>query len=87
MYLRFWIVEQIINICGMGLFRDDLPFIGTSLVRLYYILMGAKVGKNVKIHKEAKLGQADLLFIGDDVAIDYSIIRPFALEEVLYTVL
>jgi hypothetical protein len=33
-------------------------------VRLYYVLMGAKIGNNVKIHKDARLGQADLLTIG-----------------------
>jgi hypothetical protein len=34
------------------------------LVRLYYVLMGARIGSNVKIHKDANLGQADLLDIG-----------------------
>jgi hypothetical protein len=34
------------------------------LVRLYYVLMGARIGSNVKIHKDANLGQADLLTIG-----------------------
>ena len=34
------------------------------MVRLYYVLMGASIGRNVKIHKDAKLGQADLLTIG-----------------------
>eukprot|EP01038_Epipyxis_sp_PR26KG_P006462 gene6462-8890_t len=81
MYLKWWIVEQMINILGKGFFRDDLPIIGPNLVRMYYILMGAKIGVNVKIHKDAKLGQADLLTIGDDVAIDNAIIRPFSIEE------
>lgn len=81
MYLKWWIVEQIINIMGKGWFRDDLPIIGSTLVRLYYILMGASIGNNVKIHKDAVLSQADLLTIGDDVIIDKAIIRPFNLEE------
>ena len=34
-------------------------------MRLYYVLMGASIGSNVKIHKDAKLGQADLLSIGE----------------------
>lgn len=83
MYLKWWIVEQLINIMGKGFFRDDLPIIGPYLVRWYYILMGAKIGKDVKIHKDAKIGQADLLSIGDNVAIDNCIIRPFSLEEVI----
>jgi acyl-CoA synthetase (AMP-forming)/AMP-acid ligase II/acetyltransferase-like isoleucine patch superfamily enzyme/acyl carrier protein len=81
MYLKWWIVEQIINIMGKGYFRDDLPIVGVSMVRLYYRLMGANIGNNVKIHKDAKLGQVDLLTIGDNVAIDNCIIRPFSLEE------
>jgi hypothetical protein len=44
--------------------------------------MGANIGSNVKIHKDAKIGQCDLLTIGDNVAIDNCIIRPFSLEEV-----
>ena len=55
-----------------------MPF---AQVRLYYLLMGAKIGLNVKIHRDARLGQADLLTIGDDVCIDNAIVRPFSLEE------
>lgn len=82
MYLKWWLVEQIVNIMGKGFFRDDLPIIGVHMVRWYYILMGASIGANVKIHKDAKLGQADLLTICDNVSLDNCIIRPFALEEV-----
>jgi hypothetical protein len=67
---------------GKGFFKDDFPIIGKHLVRLYYVMMGASIGSNVHIHKDAKLGQVDLLTIGDDVAIDIATIRPFAIEEV-----
>ncbi|RYG69938.1 hypothetical protein EON64_01440 [archaeon] len=87
MYLKWWIVEQIINIMGKGFFRDDLPIIGVHMVRLYYVLMGADIGHNVKIHKDAKIGQADLLTVGDNVAIDNCTIRPFAIEEGHFTLL
>jgi hypothetical protein len=82
MYLRWWLVEQVINILGKGVFRDDLPIIGSTLVRLYYEMMGATIGKNVKIHKDASIGQADLLTIGDDVVIDNATVRPFSIDEV-----
>jgi non-ribosomal peptide synthetase-like protein len=82
MYLRWWLVEQIVNIMGKGFFRDDLPIVGPYMVRWYYRMMGAKIGANVSIHKDAKLGQADLLTIGDNVAIDNATVRPFSLEEV-----
>ena len=49
--------------------QDDFPIIGSHLVRLYYVLMGAKIGNNVKIHKDARLGQADLLTIGSCVRV------------------
>ena len=32
MYLKWWIVEQIINIMGKGFFRDDLPIIGSLVI-------------------------------------------------------
>jgi hypothetical protein len=44
--------------------------------------MGARIGKNVKIMKDAKIGQSDLLTIGDDVCIDNAMVRPFTLDEV-----
>jgi len=44
---------------------------GPYLVRLYYRLMGASIGRNVTIHKDAKLGQADLLTIGEDTYTSY----------------
>mmetsp|Transcript_1799 Transcript_1799/g.2830 ORF Transcript_1799/g.2830 Transcript_1799/m.2830 type:complete len:1652 (-) Transcript_1799:132-5087(-) len=81
MYLRWWLVEQIHLIFGKGFVDDDIPIIGNYLVRMYYSLMGASIGRNVCIHKDAKLGQADLLTIGDDVVIDAATVRPFALEE------
>ena len=87
MYLRWWLVEQVINIMGRGIFKDDFPIIGVHLVRLYYVLMGASAGANVKIHKDARLGQADLLTIGNDVVIDVATIRPFSLEEGYFVLL
>lgn len=81
MYLKWWLMEQISNILGRGYYRDDIPIIGPSLTRFYYRLMGAKIGRNVRIHKDAKLGQYDLLQFGDDVLIDSAIVRPFGLEE------
>lgn len=81
MYLQWWIVEQIINIMGKGFYRDDIPIVGAYLTRIYYRLMGASIGRNVRIHHNAKLGQYDLLSIGDDATIDNAYIRPFALEE------
>jgi len=82
MYLKWWVVEQILRIMGRGFFGDEsFGFLDSSLTRWYYILMGAQIGQNVMIHSKAKLGQPDLLIIGDDVCIDEATVRPFGLEE------
>ena len=76
MYLRWWIVSQISMICGKGIFSMD-----PRLLCLYYRMLGASIGSNVKIHGDAKLGEWDLIHIGDDVCIDAAIVRPFTLDE------
>eukprot|EP01038_Epipyxis_sp_PR26KG_P009637 gene9637-12976_t len=87
MYLKWWIAEQLIEIMGKGYFTDDLPIIGGYLSIMYYRLMGAKIGRNCKISKEAKLGQYDLITLGDDVAIDKATVLPFGLEEGFFVLL
>lgn len=82
MYLKWWIVDQIINIMGKGIFTSDLPIIGSQLLRYYYIMLGATIGKNVKISKDAKLGHADMITIEDNVVIDSCIMTSFTLETV-----
>lgn len=47
---------------------------------LYYRLLGAKIGKGVKIEPGAILGEYDLLQIGDNVRLDPCVCRPFAVE-------
>jgi acyl-CoA synthetase (AMP-forming)/AMP-acid ligase II/acetyltransferase-like isoleucine patch superfamily enzyme/acyl carrier protein len=81
MYLRWWLVNQVISVFGQGFFKDDFPIIGPQLVRWYYIMMGAKIGKNVKINANAQIGEWDLLTIGDDVCIDNATVQPFTLDE------
>jgi acetyltransferase-like isoleucine patch superfamily enzyme/acyl carrier protein len=80
MYIRWWLAEQVLSITGRGIFNNDVPIIGQYLVTIYYRLLGAKIGNNVKINTNSKLGQYDLLEIGDNVNIDASLIRPFSLE-------
>ena len=80
MYIRWWLVEQIIIIAGKGIYQFDTPLIGNFVGTLYYTMMGAKIGKNVKISPSAHIGQFDLLDIGDNVVIDAATVRPFSLE-------
>ncbi|KAJ7753545.1 acetyl-CoA synthetase-like protein [Mycena metata] len=74
-YLRYWIVDQALHISGRGIFSMH-----PSLEILYYRLLGAHIGKGVKIDKHAKLGEFDLLTFNDGCVIDNALIRGFCVE-------
>ncbi|KAJ6481523.1 acetyl-CoA synthetase-like protein, partial [Mycena vitilis] len=74
-YLRYWIVNQALRIAGRGIFSMH-----PSLEVFYYRLLGAKVGKGVKIDKQARLGEYDLLSFGDGCVVDNALIRGFCVE-------
>eukprot|EP00462_Mataza_sp_D1_P022772 CAMPEP_0175134990 /NCGR_PEP_ID=MMETSP0087-20121206/8473_1 /TAXON_ID=136419 /ORGANISM="Unknown Unknown, Strain D1" /LENGTH=1756 /DNA_ID=CAMNT_0016417589 /DNA_START=57 /DNA_END=5323 /DNA_ORIENTATION=- len=75
-YLRWWTVNQILKVCGRGMFLWH-----PSLLRRYYKLMGAKIGYNVKLSKGTKISEFDLVQIKDDVALDNCLVRPFCLDK------
>jgi non-ribosomal peptide synthetase-like protein len=81
MYLRWWLTEQTLQIFGKGYFAGSMPIFGNSMLVLYYRMLGAKIGRNVKISKGSQLGQPDLVDVGDDVIFDDAVVRPFSLEE------
>ena len=81
MYLRWWIVEQIIRIMGKGYLSGDIPIVGPHVQRLYLRLMGIKIGRNVKIGRGTSISQFDLVTIEDGVVLDDCLIRPFGLEK------
>ncbi|KAL0579004.1 hypothetical protein V5O48_002999 [Marasmius crinis-equi] len=74
-YLRWWIVNQSIMLAGRGVFAFH-----PSLQILYYRLLGASIGKNVKIDERAQLGEFDLITIQDNCRIDNVLIRGFCVE-------
>ncbi|KAK7050753.1 peroxisomal-coenzyme a synthetase [Favolaschia claudopus] len=74
-YLRYWIVNQALRISGRGLFSMH-----PSLEILYYRLLGARIGKGVKIDKQARLGEYDLLTFEDGCVVDNALIRGFCVE-------
>ena len=78
-YLKWWFVYHTSKLFSLGIFELDIPYFG-SLLPLYYTLLGAKIGKNVKISKSAVLDEPDLLTIGDGAWIDAANVRPFTLE-------
>jgi hypothetical protein len=64
-YLRWWVADQFRRVCGRGVFGRS-----PHGLRLYYRLMGAKIGKNVIIDPSAFLSEPDLYDFGDNVLVD-----------------
>ncbi|KAJ7509101.1 AMP-dependent synthetase and ligase [Mycena galericulata] len=75
-YLRYWIVDQALRIAGRGIFT-----LHPSLTTLYYRLLGARIGKGVRIAKHAHLAELDLLTLHDGCALDDgALVRGFCVE-------
>ncbi|KAJ7801104.1 acetyl-CoA synthetase-like protein [Mycena olivaceomarginata] len=74
-HLRWWIVNQSLRIAGRGIFAMH-----PALEILYYRLLGARVGRNVRIDKGARLGEYDLLTFCDGCRVDTALVRGFAVE-------
>ncbi|KAJ7173681.1 acetyl-CoA synthetase-like protein [Mycena filopes] len=74
-YLRWWLVNQSIRIAGRGIFSMH-----PSLEVLYYRMLGATIGRDVRIDKGAKLGEYDLLTFHDGCRVDTALIRGFCVE-------
>lgn len=80
-YLKWWFVERCLHIFGKGIFKYDIALLGPDFHNSYYRMMGMKIGKNVKIHKDAVIAQLDLITIGDNVVLDKCVARPASMEE------
>ncbi|KAF8129664.1 acetyl-CoA synthetase-like protein [Mycena galopus ATCC 62051] len=74
-HLRWWLVNQSLRIAGRGVFAMH-----PALEILYYRLLGARIGRNVHIAKDARLGEYDLLSFGDGCRVDTALVRGFAVE-------
>ena len=74
-HLRWWITNQLLRTFGRGIFSMH-----PSLEIIYYRMLGARIGKGVKIDPQAKLAEFDLLTLHDDCRIDNSLIRGFCVE-------
>ncbi|KAF5543338.1 coenzyme a synthetase [Fusarium mexicanum] len=73
-HTRWWLVQKIVAICGKGFFDAN-----EATERIYCRLMGAKIGRNVKL-EGAAIGEWDLIEIGDECNLTECICRPFAAE-------
>ncbi|KAI8799704.1 acetyl-CoA synthetase-like protein [Cladochytrium replicatum] len=74
-YLRWWLADQIIKLCGRGIFSTN-----SRMMSMYLRLMGARIGQNSRFDRSTVIGEYDLVEIGDDCAFDASRVRPFAME-------
>ena len=74
-YLRWWYVDQVLMICGRGVFRYH-----PTLLNTYYRMMGARIGARTVIDPRAKVGEFDLISIGADTAIDNIKVRGFCVD-------
>ncbi|CAI7564259.1 unnamed protein product [Penicillium crustosum] len=74
-HTRWWLTQKVLQVCGKGLFNNY----NWSRI-LFYRLVGAKIGKNVTMSASAKLGEYDLIEIGDNVVLDTCVCRPFGVE-------
>lgn len=64
-YLRHWVVQRIVRLLPWGLFQ------GTEMQLFALRCLGARIGKNVHVHRGVDLlvGGWDLLDLGDDVSL------------------
>ncbi|KAL4805105.1 hypothetical protein BDV18DRAFT_152964 [Aspergillus unguis] len=74
-HTRWWLTQKAIKVSGRGVFN----YFDWSR-NLYYRLLGAHIGRNVKIHEHASLGEYDLIRLEDNVVLENCIVRPFAVE-------
>jgi acyl-CoA synthetase (AMP-forming)/AMP-acid ligase II/acetyltransferase-like isoleucine patch superfamily enzyme/acyl carrier protein len=75
-HMRWWVVDKIVTVLGKG-------FLGQSELGTiwYYRLMGAKIGKGVKLAKRAIIREFDLVVIEDEANLDACICRGFGAEQ------
>lgn len=74
-YLRWWFVDQTLQVLGRGMFRYT-----QNGLRLYYTLLGADIGPGVTFDQGCRLAEFDLIRIGAGTAIDDVVIRAFCFE-------
>ncbi|OSD06234.1 acetyl-CoA synthetase-like protein [Trametes coccinea BRFM310] len=74
-HLRWWITNQFLRCAGRGVFA-----LHPSLEAMYLRMLGARIGKDVRIDSRAKLAEFDLLTLHDGCRIDNALVRGFCVE-------
>jgi acetyltransferase-like isoleucine patch superfamily enzyme/acyl carrier protein len=76
MYLRWWVVDQILDTCGRGIFLYN-----NASLAFYYRMLGASIGVGAIVSKDAIIREYDLIKIGAGAAIDSALVRAFAVDK------
>ncbi|KAI8995280.1 acetyl-CoA synthetase-like protein [Trametes punicea] len=74
-HLRWWITNQFLRCAGRGIFA-----LHPSLGAFYFRMLGARIGRDVRIDSRATLAEYDLLTLHDGCRIDNALIRGFCVE-------
>jgi acyl-CoA synthetase (AMP-forming)/AMP-acid ligase II/acetyltransferase-like isoleucine patch superfamily enzyme len=74
-YLRWWFVDVLRKLTGRGIWGSH-----EVLLRFYYRLLGAEIGKNARISVLADVAEFDLVTIGENAAVEYSTVRAFGVD-------
>ncbi|TPX69966.1 hypothetical protein SpCBS45565_g02004 [Spizellomyces sp. 'palustris'] len=74
-YLRWWFVDQAVQLCGRGFFA-----VNNATMRWYLRCMGARVGSNSQIDLKTSFGEYDLIQIGENCGFESARVRPFTMQ-------
>ena len=74
-HLRWWIVNQSIRTSGRGVFA-----LSPLLLKMYFRLLGMKIGSGVYIDSKTKLYEHDLITVHDRAQLDRCLVRGFCVE-------
>jgi acyl-CoA synthetase (AMP-forming)/AMP-acid ligase II/acetyltransferase-like isoleucine patch superfamily enzyme len=74
-YLRWWFVDVCRKLIGRGVWGSH-----DGMLNVYYRLLGASIGQNVRISLKAEVAEFDLVTIGSNSKVEYATVRGFAVD-------
>ena len=74
-YLRWWIVDVCRKLFLKGIWGSN-----DAMIRIYYRMLGAKIGDGARIHSECDVAEFDLVHVGEGASVDLCTLRGFAVD-------
>jgi len=74
-YLRWWIVDVCRKLFLKGFWGSN-----EAMLRLYYRMLGANIGKGARISEDCELAEFDLVHVGEEAAVDSCTLRGFGVD-------